>query len=552
MKKRGKSVDGHPGAFKDPAIGRVYTIHPNNNECFHLRLLLHHVKGPTSFESLRTVMGMLHPTYKSACKALGLLEDDGQWEQTLQEAVVSDSPRRLREWFSVLVVFCNPNDPLDLWNKFQDSLTEDYLREARQANENANCENTPYLYDLCLRAIENITLCIGNKSLHECHLPSPAVDHINIDYIREISYNVDELLLYVSENEPHLSNKQFNVYQNMLSSVNYIISKEMFFLNAPGGTGKTFLIKLILPKIRSQGKIAIAVAPSGIALPFFQAVKQHIRCLKYPSTLKKWKPLYVQYLETLELLREGQLEETDGLIDIPSNIGTIIGSQEELIEKVFPGVHQLLSVQSSWLCDRAILTPTNEIALRINKNVLSLFEAEERTYLSVNSHINQDDCIHYPIEFLDSITAPGLPAHELILKVGAPIMLLRNIHPPKLCNGTRLRVRALHRFIIEAEILTCCAAGEIVFIPGIPLIPTNYSFEFRRLQFPISLCFAMTINKSQGQTMSTVGIALSESEFFSHGEFYVAISRVGSTTSIFIYAPTGRTRNVVYKEVLMN
>ncbi len=127
---------------------------------------------------------------------------------------------------------------------------------------------------------------------------------------------------------------------------------------------------------------------------------------------------------------------------------------------------------------------------------------------------------------------------------------MRNLHPPKLCNGTRLRVTALQQNIVEATILTGCAKGENVFIPRIPIIPKNYPFEFKRLQFPINLCFSMTINKAQGQTFSEVGVDLSKS-CFSHGQLYVACSRVSDSTKILVLAPARKTRNVVYKEALL-
>ncbi|MEE6467607.1 hypothetical protein FKM82_007336 [Ascaphus truei] len=96
-------------------------------------------------------------------------------------------------------------------------------------------------------------------------------------------------------------------------------------------------------------------------------------------------------------------------------------------------------------------------------------------------------------------------------------MLLRNLNTPNLCNGTRLCIKSLMPNLIEATILTGKATGEDVFIPRIPLIPTDMPFNFKRLQFPLRLAFAITINKSQGQSIKCTGINL-ESPCFSHGQ----------------------------------
>lgn len=144
--------------------------------------------------------------------------------------------------------------------------------------------------------------------------------------------------------------------------------------------------------------------------------------------------------------------------------------------------------------------------------VLAEIVGDEVIYTSYNSVVHQDDATTYPIEFLSSLAASGLPAHNITLKVGVPIMLLRNLSPPKLCNGTRLKVTVLQRNLIQAEILTGCGSGETVYIPRIPLIPNNYPFQFKRTQFPVAVCFAMTINKSQGQTLKAAGIDLRTSQ----------------------------------------
>jgi ATP-dependent DNA helicase PIF1 len=90
---------------------------------------------------------------------------------------------------------------------------------------------------------------------------------------------------------------------------------------------------------------------------------------------------------------------------------------------------------------------------------------------------------------------PGKPPHNLQLKVGSLVILLRNLNPPRLCNGTRLVIKKLMKNVIEAIVLNVKFC-ENILLPRIPIIPTDVPIQFKCLQFPIRLAFAMTINKS--------------------------------------------------------
>lgn len=79
-RRRGERVANERYVFQSDAMGRIYTVHPSNIECFYLRLLLINVRGPESFRDLRTVDGVLCVTYREACQKLGLLEDDTHWD----------------------------------------------------------------------------------------------------------------------------------------------------------------------------------------------------------------------------------------------------------------------------------------------------------------------------------------------------------------------------------------------------------------------------------------------------------------------------------------
>jgi ATP-dependent DNA helicase PIF1 len=135
----------------------------------------------------------------------------------------------------------------------------------------------------------------------------------------------------------------------------------------------------------------------------------------------------------------------------------------------------------SWLTERAILAAKNDDVDGINSKILSMLPGEPIVYESIDTNVEEDDAVNFPVEVLNTLNPPRMPPHRLYLKVGTPIILLRNMDPPKLCNDTRLCVKRLLRNTIEAIILTGKCAGETVLIPRIPLIASNLEFPFKRL-----------------------------------------------------------------------
>ncbi|XP_026467790.1 uncharacterized protein LOC113371378 [Ctenocephalides felis] len=266
-RKKGTPVEGYPNIFATDAIGRIYTVHPNNDECYYLRLLLVNVPGPTSFQQLKTVDGHLCATYREACHMLQLLEDDSHWDNTLKDAVISSSPHQVRTLFAIIISTCFSSNPKDLWIKYRDDMSEDILHSARCQTFNPALQITAEIYNKTLIMIEDMCLLMANKILSCLGLTAPnrcVEDAFNHELRREQQYDIKTLTEIVRTTVPKLNDHQRIVYDDLIQAVNSG-SGGIFFLDAPGGTGKTFLLSLLLAKIRSQNNVALALASSGIA-----------------------------------------------------------------------------------------------------------------------------------------------------------------------------------------------------------------------------------------------------------------------------------------------
>src|SRR5437763_2205831 len=107
-------------------ITRLHSILPRMGELYYLRSLLLH-KPARSFDELRTISGILHPSFQEAAIALGLFSNHSEGFECMREAVQAlFIPHQLQFLFTQILLNL-PCSALDVFTTFEEHLTTDYL-----------------------------------------------------------------------------------------------------------------------------------------------------------------------------------------------------------------------------------------------------------------------------------------------------------------------------------------------------------------------------------------------------------------------------------------
>ena len=660
--------------------GRMDNIHPANIEVFHLRLLLKHQTGKVSYQDLRTVDGIDMGSYRAAAIALGLCQNDQNYIDCLDDAVVYAMPSALRQLYCVILTQCFPADPRLLLLQFKKYLMEDFTRKRRHSvigSDEDTVNMLAYndlLYDIQTRISD------AGCTLLQFGLDEPNESLLHTESTNDEEDDQDYSRSYYESNRHKLTGDQGRIFDTIAEHIDES-SGGLYTIDAPGGCGKTFLCNVLLAYARMQNKIAIATALSGIAAPlmrkgttffhrrfgapcnctkestssiklnskeaeqignasvifvdevsmmnrdlldlldrFLRSVTNNdtpmggklvilmhdfrqllpviqrgsrgdiVRsCVRFSGVWEHFTTLRLTQNMRVELLRinedllqshvlamhskwllsigEGTLDyalPNTTIFEIPAQMACT--SLQELEDKVFGDLHNRY-MDSEYLRDRAIMSCTNDVIQSCNQQIVSRLPGRSVTCKSTYSFVNDNDNLRHDTGSLECINPSGLPPHLLQLKIGACIILIRNLNIKEgHCNGTRYIILDLTRRCIRAKKLNSCGDGnDEIFIPRIPLRSneSDYPVPFIRMQFPVLVAYYLTISRAQGQTFKKAGMYLPRN-VFAHGHMYVGLSRCGDPNGLHIYADQGEfthvghmldntklySKNVVYTEML--
>ena len=237
-------------------VGRIVTANPAEGERYFLRVLLNHVPGSTSFEDLRTVDGVLCDTFREAAEKKGLIEADNTLDECLTESEQFAMPASLRRLFATILVFCEPGGVRGLWDRHLEAMSDDYRRQ-----------------HTCPKAVEQMVLLDIRGMLESMgkdikSFPLPDIDETYDNTGGEAREVIEETNIKVDEEGAALAallnTEQRLAYDDILKAVDGD-NGGVFFVDGPGGTGKTYLYRALLATVRGQGNIAVATATSGVA-----------------------------------------------------------------------------------------------------------------------------------------------------------------------------------------------------------------------------------------------------------------------------------------------
>nr|GEU77537.1 hypothetical protein [Tanacetum cinerariifolium] len=582
-------------------VGRIHQVPPSLGEAYYLRVLLNKIKGKTSWEEIRTVDGKLYDSFRDACFAMGLLDDDKEYIEAIKEGYHISFGDFVRRLFVMLLTSNSVARPDHVWNQTWEYMSDDIKHEQRLLLKNPDLEiRERHRKNICLQYIDKLLRRNGSSLSSISGMPLPDLEflenHPNSLIHDEICCNPDLLRAEHERLFSSITTKEKIVYIRVISAVKDN-KGGVFVFYGYSGTGKTYIWKTVSAAIRSKGEIVLNVASSGIAsliltgghtthsqfgipinvnedsfcsiiagtylaallittslIMWDEALMMHIHCFKaldrslrdiIGSTNPKAKEMpfggkvivlggdFRQILPVIlggtrqdvihASLNSSYIWDDCMVLELTTNMRPREGSEKSNIEEIKEFGEWILKMGDGRLGGpndgEATVKIPDDILISANVDpVASLIEfvypslldnLQDPTFFNIEQFLllltKSSDSICefegvdntyteslYSSEVLNGLKLSGIPNHILALKVGAPVMLLRNIDQTTgLCNGTRLRILKLGEHLIESQIMTGSNVGHTTIIPRLKLSPSDkrLPLKINRRQFSVSCLF---------------------------------------------------------------
>ncbi|KAL7097085.1 hypothetical protein ACP275_10G120900 [Erythranthe tilingii] len=515
------------------SIGRIANVPPAKGEDYYLRLLLNIQRGAEYMDEIREVNAWASGDYIRRLFAVMLLSNSlsrpehvwqsccsglaegiayrEQWLHNNPKKILQSNGKSLRNYVPMpFPIEFAVEDTINIL--VLDELDYDGLKWVKNFNATVRSKGE-IVINVASSGISSLLL-IGGRTTH-FRFRLPITVHETSTYnITQQSPQVDLMIrakLIMWNEAPMMHMNCFEALDKTMKSILQV--------DKPFG-GKVVVLggyfRQILPIVlnASRQDIVHATVNSSPLWHFCRVMKlsknMRLQSCSSPSNVDE----VIEFGYWILKVGNGNVrEQYDGeaSLEIPEDM--LIGDSEDLFRDLLNFVYpDLLSnmYDPDYFQGRAILAPTNERVESVNDHLMSLLPGEEKVYLSSD----------------------------------------------RLCNGTRLQIIIIDIHVLHCKLLFGKNIGDIVFIPQMTLIPSNFglSIKFKRRQFSLIVSFAMTIKKSQCQTLSHVGLYIPR-PIFSYDQLYIALSRVKSRGGIKIVIKwdsdelTDVTRNAVYKEV---
>jgi hypothetical protein len=609
------------------SVGRMFGVSSNNVELFSLRSLLDCVAGATSFEDLANVDGFIHPTFRQACEAYGIIHDDTEWIAAFQEMldVRIMSLSAAREQFALILLNLPAVNAVAMFNHFAEDLC------AGGVNGRSDDSTAAALWEIeryMCRAGRSLTDQNFGFNLHD--LPqNPSEFETDIDDYTPLP----DLGLTLSAEQLHAS-------VTMLQMLDAFIPCNVLTVVARAGTGKSAWVHSMVNQLRARHQSSICVAASALAATALPHGRTAHAAFNIPVPCHE--DTYLIWSDAdKKRIRRASIIFWDEISMVSIHLSNALNRSLQRLMKneayfggkciVFLGDFRQLAPVESTGCTASRLSVTqadwfdlsvkieftfnfrasrdmayaallesigdgiiNEIEVPASRRMLDIEEMIDQVYVDgITNYTNKnmilamtlDQCADinekcmlrvpgdaklavasddlrsctspdlYPPEYIASLNFGGVPPAQLTFKKHARYMIIKNYNPPDVCNGVLCELLSWSKFNVQVRLLSGPGVGRIIMIPrcnfSINEAKSGLPFSFARWQFPLIPAYAVTIHKSQGQTLNVVGLLI-EADAFAHGIIYVALSRVSSWSNVCFFSPEGSItiKNKVCRQLL--